>query len=706
MKVKGISGFEQHVEKLAVGGAAVLFAGVAAWQLFVPSTVKVGNKEVPPSEVLIPIADAAKKVKDNVDNPSPKLPEAPTVALSEAFKKRLAAGVAPRAAIVSLGAPLNLAGKGDTNVSDAIFAMPLVPAPGLPIANAFWSTIDPIEVVKDEKKEVAAILPSQQPFDKAAVSVESTFNGAALRQILDSDPDGSGPLQAIRRGWWQDRTFIVGVEMEREELLSSGEWGNPTVMSSIPGRSNPIQFVSEKIDNPGNLQLVLGRVAELGEQAYRTPFYRTFAGTPKWVEPAQAQGDQNDPAASDSAKLLRDRQELERTIERLEKQIQDLGGGGGGRDAGGGKGGGARNANPGAGNNPADPKQAQRKQLETRLTSEQSKLDSNTASLEKLGLGPDGKPLPSGVVVKKAEPAVMDNQALKIWAHDVNAVPGKTYRYRLRVAINNPFFGQAASLKEEQKRFAKDVLLRGDWSAWGPEVTVDPQTQFFITSAAQQDVLRGPRATVEMFTFYYGYPRKAVISVDPGDALNGEVKLPEGLFAFDLSKYEVFAPAAQPAGDPAGGGGGGGGAGKGGGGKGGGGGNRNPDDRGDPNPPQPGQDVPVQQAAGLPLPRDLKVHVDAVLMDVSESAVGGADALRTLFRDGASGGIFVRTPDDDRRNQTYKKLGKLAEAGRNQNKAPVEPEPKKERPDNPIPTPPPRQNPGGGGGGGGGSGGG
>ncbi|MBU6413952.1 MAG: hypothetical protein KGS45_10805 [Planctomycetes bacterium] len=703
MKVKGISGFEQHVEKLAVGGAAVLLVGVGAWQFLVPSTVKVGNKEVPPNQVLIPIADAARRVKDNVDNPSPKLPDAPTVALSEAFKKKLAAGVAPRTRIPELGSVLSLEGKGDANVADAIFALPLVPSPGVPVAHAFWCTVDPIEVVQDEKKEVAAILPTQQPFDKAAVSVEATFNGAALRQILDSDPDGSGPLQSIRRGWWQDRTYIIGVEMEREELSSSGSWGDSKVMSSIPGRSNPIQFFSDKIKNPGDAISALTEVAQLGEQAYRTPFYETITGTPQWVEPALAAGDQEDPGAADSAKILRDRAEIERSIERIEKQLQELGGGGPGSDRGGG--GRGRNAGPAAPtpNTPSDPKQAQRKQLETRLANEQSKLDNNTAALEKLGLGTDGKPLPGGVVVRKTEPQLMDNQALKIWAHDVSAVPGKTYRYRLRVVINNPFFGQAASLKDDQKIFAKEVLLRGDWSAWGMEVAVEPQTQFFITSAAQQDALRGPRATVEMFTFYYGYPRKAVVNVEPGDGLNGEVKLPEGLMSFDLDKFERPKPNpnAMPVGDP----GDGGGAGKGGGGGGkGGGGNRAPDERKDPDPALPGQDPIVQQSPGLPLPRDLKVKVDAVLMDVATAALGGNDAYRTLFREGPTGRLFVRTPEESR-SEAYRKLAKLAEIGRNQGKAPPAPV-KKERPETPTPPPPPPRNNPGGGGGGGGSGGG
>lgn len=51
MKLKGINVFEQHVEKFVFAAAVLGVAGIAAWQFLSAPTVKVGSKNLAPSEV-------------------------------------------------------------------------------------------------------------------------------------------------------------------------------------------------------------------------------------------------------------------------------------------------------------------------------------------------------------------------------------------------------------------------------------------------------------------------------------------------------------------------------------------------------------------------------------------------------------------------------------------------------------------------------
>lgn len=79
-------------------------------------------------------------------------------------------------------------------------------------------------------------------------------------------------------------------------------------------------------------------------------------------------------------------------------------------------------------------------------------------------------------------------------------------------------------------------MFCGNWSTWTGDVPVDAQENFFITSASPTTALGGPRATVEMYKFYYGYPRRASVNLQPGDVLAGTARLPEGLLVFDIKK--------------------------------------------------------------------------------------------------------------------------------------------------------------------------
>jgi hypothetical protein len=264
-----------------------------------------------------------------------------------------------------------------------------------------------------------------------------------------------------------------------------------------------------------------------------------------------------------------------------------------------------------------------------------------------------------------------------------------------------------------QAALAKPSLIWSDWSAWSEPVGVDRSDYFFVTSAADRGVTGpAPRASAELYVFYYGYWRRASVSLEPGDMLSGEAKLPAELDLYDLSKIPkpedpnaAAPPGGVPPPPPPGGGGPGGG--------------RFRPREGEVAPP-PNQPPTLQPPtspqdgllAGVPkttAPTNKTIKVDAVFMDVAKRVVaslgGSKDVFDAVLRDGV-GRIVARSPENEKATDLYKRLDQSAKDGLTQGKPVVKEEPVAPRP---IPQPtkesprPPRP-PGGGGGGGGGGG--
>jgi hypothetical protein len=750
MGVKGVSPIEQHCEKAVVGVVGLAFVGVLAMQFTTsPNMVKVGSQTVPPDQVLKPIEQQAQNLEAKVLAKSPTLPDIPEVNLYKRFEERLAGGVSPRPRLASLGDGISVTGTVAPARGDEAFAAVRAPAPASVVAGAIWTTIDPYEVIKHP--EIRTVLPKDQPYDMPVVTVQATFSGVGLRDVLDKDPDGDGPLQAVRRQWWQNAIEIARVELEREtQDPITGAWGDTTIVSSMPGRPDHLPEFMNSVQSPGDVGPALDVLRMSQTEILRPPFYGTMAGTPTWTEP----GERVKGGEAEDSKLPREVNTLvargrdtQRRLETLERNLQNLqnqpgrepptrDGGGGGR--GGGRGSpGNESGTRGAGERKS-PEEARREQMQKQIDDAVKQLEKIDADLAKLGFNPEGKPLDASGANASRQTAgagasgggdimgdVLSAQAIKIWAHDVAAQPGATYRYRTRVVINNPYFGQESYLKQDQQELAQNQIAAGEWSQWTAPVAVDGREHFFVSNASPADALRGARATVEIFKFYYGYPRREVMTVEPGDVITGEVRIPEGLRIFDEKKLQEGLPIGEP---------------------------RMPPDapavapgrRGTPGQPldesggrgrpiSPNRDrdpevrgrdrevTPPQDVDGAPLideealaaistpaPRVIPVGVNAVMLDVATNAVASGDGsggtpTLVYLRD-ETGRIVRRNPVAERTADVYKRLVEASKAGEAQGKPKPTVEEKRDVP--PPPPPPPTRRPGSGGGGGGGGGGG
>ncbi len=306
MKLKGISPLEQNVDRIVLGVTGLVLAGAVAYQ-FVGSgnMVKVGTVMVPAPQAYDPVVAQANTVSRNLDSTSLKSPEPPKYTLGD----KLDIGAAmPRVAKAgpALGRAPSISSKMTAPVLNNVFAAFSVPAPTTPSAFMFASTISPVEVLAPKNKGLDKLVAPQQPFDKAAVSVETTFSGVSLREELQKDPDGDGPAQPMPSTWWRDQNGnqptdlvdIVAVEVERETLrLPDGSTPPQQVITKVavpPGRIAMRAAWDESVHALGDMPGMVDTVRQAEEEVQRPKYYDTIAG-PEWKEPIDAviAGDKN-----------------------------------------------------------------------------------------------------------------------------------------------------------------------------------------------------------------------------------------------------------------------------------------------------------------------------------------------------------------------------------------------------------------------------
>jgi hypothetical protein len=725
MKVKGISALERHIEKITVAIVGAVGVAALAWQ-FVGggNTVTVDRRSVPVDQALRPVVEAAGRVRAELETPSPRLPElASDVDLIGSFRQRLTSGVAPAPRVASLGRGVSIGAAAGPVVGDALYAGVTPPAPSTPVAHVYRNTISPFEWIANEA--LRPLLPAEQPFDKAGVSIQVQYSGKALAQALDEDPDSDGPVQPVPPQWWRGSVEVLAVQLQREMLQPDGTWGQSTLVSPLPGRIDLLAEVTRAVASPGDMALVLEQARRSSDQVLRPAYPAVLTGE-AWVEPVEARvASEGGAVAEGVTGLVRRRAELASRLARLEQQLAQLGTtrtperdprqpGGGGKSPGG--------TRPGASPRETTPAStedvARRNRLQRQYDETQLALSRVDAQLSAQGLGPDGRPLTAEqrALIAGASPgqqlAFLEDPAVNAWAHDLTVEPGKTYRYRARLVLNNPYYGHERALKPEQQNLAASPLWHTPWSDW-TEAAVERMENVFVVAASGRGELGGPKAQFEVFKFYYGYDRRAVVTAEPGDYLAAEVRPPAELMIFDLEALkaggspDLVSPPPPPRApepvDPRA--------------------PRSPREVAPP-PPPPTGGVPATPGAtppvpGVPVPRTIPVsEVGALLLDVAPvPSVSGTRSIpgqtaeqryKVVILDSLTGRIVARTPEEERASDLYARLLRSARTGERQ-AIPGKPQPERQPDRMPEPEPapqpePPTRRPGGGGGGGGGGG--
>ncbi|MEQ9096424.1 MAG: hypothetical protein RIE32_09185 [Phycisphaerales bacterium] len=654
MKLKGVGFFEAHIEKLLLGLMVAVAAGVVVLQFAgTPNSVNIRNQELPPARAYDPVERRAQEVDAQMSSTSIELPdvEGRTSMLAE-VDDRVMGAVSPRPRIVAFGAPAEIDEelfKGQAE--DVEYAVVTPPAPSQPVVASYAGTLDPALVSGNE--DLAAIVGSAQPFDIATVSVEVTYDGTELEQMFRSGGDGDKRPLPIN---WRRNIEALGLQLERQEQMSDGSWGQTTIINGLPGQQSLYELLQEDAaaDALSRDQLASdARLAYEEAPAYRRPLpLRTIAGT-EWKPPtvfkqelaAQGGADKQDQAR----RLLSQRANEERSLERNEQQRDDAG-----QDESGGRGTGRDPRNPGQ-----EPDEQTIDRRTQQLLRQKEQIEARIAALDEqiraLGYDPvTGQPIEvAGFADETVDERLLEDDNARFWAHDATAEPGKTYRYRTRLAVNNPMFGREPVLIESQRPLAASPVLFSEASPWSDPVVVAPKTAFFLASA--NDGRGGalgpsePTASVEVFTFYYGYYRRSTLTLRPGEMVASEADLPDDLRLPVLALAQEDPDAAPP---PQGGRRGG------------------AEIIGAPGTPDAGgQDAGEQ---GELVPDKVPASIDVYLVDVTfEPTQAEALGDRTTqavayFSKVGDAGLMRKVASTDRQGTLYQMLSRSAQAGQNQ----------------------------------------
>jgi len=615
MKVKGINVFEQHLEKMVLGFAVLVALGLVGMELLLVPEVKVGSKSVSTREVDGLLESKASQIASKlegadglVDKDGKPMPTEDQIELATAkFERRMSQDVAPAKQLALTAPSFNgMLVKSGLAAADLVYHVPAPPALAMVGVQETADALTP-ESAKEAAKASAALAARfgtdmSAPKDVVWTTPVARIDLKAIRaDLAAAEPDANPPRAAIPSVWFQNTAYVLDVVFERREKQADGAWGEPAVVPVFAARPAEITFRG-RIDGSesagaslrDDVFQILG-VDENQEEVLQPSFYDTVNGA--FVSPevlaeaatASAGGAPDQAAAQRRMMQLQtqliDRRrradalraelgkigglwdeekerkaEEDRKREERERKKNEKGGGGGGGGGGGPGGGGlgGGGAMSGKGSSQTDDKEIKKQQAERRSkTAQLKRIESEIARIE----GELGAAAPKEGTPAAAAPTLASKDELLVWGHDLEVEPGKTYQYRCRVRVYNPFFARKNMLVEEQQDLglADRVALDSPVSPWSGEIRVSQSLRCFLTRATVGDGTGNlGSARFEVYRLVDGKWRISDVSVQPGerigrpDAKNGGIDFTTDYYVIDV--VEDIAGAAKSEARPASGG--------------------------------------------------------------------------------------------------------------------------------------------------------
>lgn len=569
MKLKGISVFEQHIEKAVLVVFAAAAVGVFVLQIFgQPNAIQIGQKTVAPDAVSDEVITEANRMKGQIegDGSNVEIPdlEGPLARIEQMLARPVSPLADERLALArpwsadTIVSPGAIVPEGDGLGNPYVEIVP--PAPTGTLARAFAGTIDPLEPAATT--ELQGYLPAAQPFDKRAVTIQASFDAAALRAALAAIPSNQS-INPLPTAWWQQRVEILDFEVVRQEMYDDGTFGPEEEVAPLPGRFSLRARIRDNTTQPRDLPAILRDENDNRGEIRRPSYYRMIAGDP-WVWPARAAEMQRvDPEVQKQVDLLVARyRKLEGEAGRVRDRLESLGGS---PDFEGGSGGARQRGDaghnadspwpyipptwlaqqgrpqrpPGGERDPAEERRRREaRALRDKLKNLETELADIKTQLSELGYGVDGRPLQSDSIGTFEEPLISITGAdapdtVTLWTHDINAEPGRAYRYQARVWITNPLFGNGAFLPEPQQDLATRPAIQSEASEWTAVIRTFPEQAYFVSDAVDGANIAGfagrspSSATVDVYRFFYGYWRGGSVRLEPGDQVRLAMELPD-----------------------------------------------------------------------------------------------------------------------------------------------------------------------------------
>ena len=502
MKNNSVKLWEEYIEYAALA-VAILVLVWFAWGAFGTSIeVKVGKRVVTTTTVDADLIEVAKGIapKQSDSAPSPMEIIAPDP-LGVTFSNRASKNVSPNPKVVfpALDMSANVNKDQEILAELVLYATPIIAAPEDVRARQWFGTIRDSEL--DRVSDLLDVVDGP-PYDSSWIQVDATFD---IDAVVEAFEVSSEDMEAVPDRWYDGGADILDIQIQRQRL-QAGIWSEPETISLLPGHLQYRDRVEEgTIDSSEKEKIIRNLRGGLQGEITRPAYYLC-----KNNQPSE---DDLDPATwDDSIKEMTEKDRLQKKlqihmkkiskqqklIETIQTRIDDpSSGSGGGAPAmgGGGPMGGGGNS---GGTSKRDRLQKQLANANEKMLVLFEKKQVLEDEIEAIGAS------------EETEEEVILSGEIRVWGHDMTAIAGNTYRYRMQVQLGNPFFGHKPSLFPEQKGLAEKVTIASLQSPWSSKIEIQNPIQWFVVNARNAGESMNPDAldsgfvTIENFAFSDG----------------------------------------------------------------------------------------------------------------------------------------------------------------------------------------------------------
>jgi len=569
MSVKKPNTLEMHCEKILVLFAGILCVAVLVWQfLFYGIEVKIGNSTVSLAQLNEKLSKVDSSVTAKLDpaSISPlEIPAKKRVANdSDIFRERLSSDLTPNLLLPANEPSFGSLLMGKAIENEQVFYNPVFAAAQMKESILSIDALDLSAIDKDlESENVGFFSKYKAPAttDIIWVSPCAEVNLAAMRIELErNDLKQTPPIEPIPNQWFDPAPFILDVVFERQQKGAGNTWGPATIVKPVPGQGAWREMIETGKGGQGIRDTVFSELASYAAQmSVLQPEMlptKNQSFPPKSFS-AQTETDSQFTKAEQEKKLAEKKlNSVVLQLNRIEENLKIAGGplypqkgssGGSDKDDADGKkekGGGGNGFGMGGGGSvkKGAPTGSETQASKDNRISLTKKRDQKKKELEKLKSEfevqfPNSIQDSKNLVKQEPKLQLADLPVVNVWAHDLDAVAGNTYRYRATVKIYNPFFTRENLLVAAQTKLSKGLVISSATSEWGAEVTLPSATSFFFTRGSARDGIGGRRISIALFRNSSGVQNLSSEDLKLGDPVGGLHGEKESTIDFSTNWY-------------------------------------------------------------------------------------------------------------------------------------------------------------------------
>ncbi|TWT44097.1 hypothetical protein RAS1_05040 [Phycisphaerae bacterium RAS1] len=525
---------EIHIEKAVIGVSGLfLLAMIVMFLVLSPNKVEFGGRELSPGELDEAIKTEAEELDRRVKNA--KVEDQPAPTFASELKQRFESGIqaAPLRLAGAFGTPLPTFTEQEEAPGSIAVVTPLKPLPPAALTGRSMGVRVPRKIGQPPGEPVSAGEPAELPW----VSLAAYF---PVREQQD---------EMTRAGYaaYRARVYVVGVDVQRQELLASGEyspWSDVTGSRAMPEFDVPGPIFDDEtgaIINKSEIDAAWEAAKSAQVDLMQPAFFQVRAGD-TWHMPPLPGFDEDEFASAAGGRQPSPAPPGEPGAP------PPVPGAAGGPPAGGGGLGGPppspaadREAKEKVKTDLAAAQEALKtKQWDAAVRNAELVLTSAAATQSQKTLAGRVRdnankeiaktrtpiaPPPSATPTETTRTLVTapgDPDKPVLLFHDDTVESGKTYRYRMRVRLWNRYLGRLKVVKEPAQ--ARKSVLIGEWSLAGAPITVTPSTYFFVKSPR----VGKPGAIVDVFKWRSGDWIRQNFEIEVGDQVGALRKVKFG----------------------------------------------------------------------------------------------------------------------------------------------------------------------------------